>query len=305
MILLQQMLALFLMMLIGYFCARKGVLDKTTTKKISWLVVNVANVAMILNAGLDNKNDIPPEKLLLVAGIAVCSYIVLLLLAWILPALLHVKNEDYGVYRVMLVFSNIGFMGMPLILALAGASAVLYAAIFNFAFNFLLYTYGISSIRPKNGEKEKFQWKNVLNAGVISCVIALVCFFSKADMPEFVDTVLKMLSGLTAPLSMLVIGESFTEFRLRELVTDVRLLIFAAVKLLLIPVLGLLPIKSITTDSNILMVCLVMLATPVASMAAMLSQQYEGNYELASKGVALTTILSVVTMPLVSMIVGL
>lgn len=310
MILLQQMLALFVLMLIGYFCSKKEVLDKATTKKISWLVVNVANVAMILQAGLDNKNEIPPENLLLVGGIAVGMYIILILLAAVLPLLLRVERENWGIYRTLLIFSNIGFMGIPLLRAIAGSEAVLYASLFQFPFNILLYTYGIAAIQGKEDSKESekksgFRWKSMLNVGVLSCVIALIFFFGKIDMPEFVDTVLLNLSNLTAPLSMLVIGQSFTEFQLKDLFTDIRLLLFAGIKLLVIPVVGLFVLQQFITNETILMVCLVMLGTPVASMAAMLAQQYDSNYELASKGVALTTILSVVTIPVVSAVMGL
>ena len=232
-----------------------------------------------------------------------------MLLAVILPKLLLVEKKDCGSYRTMLIFSNIGFMGIPLLAATVGGEAVLYTALFQFVFNILIYTYGITAMRGKKegkeGENTGFKWKSLLNVGVISCVTALVLYFSQVDLPDFVDTVLKNLANLTAPLSMLVIGQSFTEFKIRELFTDVRLLLFAAIKLLLLPVAGLSMLKLFIADPVILQVCLVMLATPVASMTAMLAQQYDGNYELASRGVALTTILSVGTIPLVSVIVGL
>lgn len=310
MILLQQMLALFALMLLGYFLGEKDVLDKATTKKISWIVINVANVSLILQAGLDNKNEIAPMKLLLVGGIAVGIYIVLMLLSILLPILLRVERKNYGIYRTMFIFSNIGFMGIPLIRAIAGSEAVLYAALFQFPFNILLYTYGIAAIQQteendQSGKKGGFHWKSMLNVGVLSCVFALVFFFGKVDLPDFVDTVLLNLSNLTAPLSMLVIGQSFTEFKLKDLFTDGRLLIFATIKMLVIPIAGLFLLQQITSDDKILTVCLVMLGTPVASMTAMLAQQYDSNYELASKGVALTTILSVVTIPLVSAVMGL
>lgn len=303
MILLQQMLALFILMLIGYACGRKDILDAATTKKISWLVVNVANVAMILQAGLDNQNDMPKETLLIVGVLAALMYVLLILLAAVLPFLLRAKKETYGIYRTMLVFSNVGFMGFPLLLALAGTQAVLYAAIFQFLFSFLLYSYGITNI---SGGREGggFEWKRMINPGLIACVLAIVSFFAKVDMPDFVDTTLKNLANLTAPLSMLVIGQSFTEFKLTELFTDVRLLIFTAIKMLVIPIAAMLLVKQWVTDPTILTVCLVMLSTPVASMTAMFAQQYDGDYELASRGVALSTLLAVVTMPLVSMVVG-
>lgn len=304
MILLQQMLALFILMLIGYFCGKKGVLDPSATKKISWLVVNVANVAMILQAGLDNRSDTPLETLLLMGEIAIGMYAMLIIFAGVLPMLLGVKREVRGVYRSMLVFSNIGFMGLPLLMALSGAKAVLYAAVFQFIFNFLQYSYGISNICAGKEEADGFLWKRMINPGLTACVLALLAFFTKVDMPDFVDTVLKNLANLTAPLSMLVIGQSFTEFKLKELFTDVRLLIFILIKLLVIPIASMLFLKQWITDPMILTVCLVMISTPVASMTAMIAQQYEGNYELAAKGVALSTLLAVVTMPFVSMVVG-
>lgn len=305
MILLQQMLAFFILMILGYLCGKKHIFDAATTKKISWLVVNIANVAMILQAGLDNQNDLKKETLFLLGGLAAGMYGLFILLAKVLPLLLRANSETHGIYRTMLVFSNIGFMGFPLLLALAGSQAVLYAAIFQFFFNVLLYSYGIANISGGKNGAVGFPWKRMLNPGLLACVIALMLFFLKVDMPDFVDTVLKNLANLTAPLSMLVIGQSFTEFQLRELFTDVRLLIFAAVKMLALPIVVMFLVKQWVSDSIILTVCLVMLSTPVASMVAMLAQQYDGDYELASRGVALTTLLSVVTMPLVSMLVSL
>lgn len=305
MILLQQMLALFIMMMLGYFCGKIGVLDKNTTKKISWLVLNIANVAMILQSGLSNDNDISMQNLAIVIGIAAVLYAVLLLLAWILPIMLRVPKEEYGCYRAMLVFSNIGFMGLPLLSAIAAKEAILYAAMFLFIFNVLIYTYGIYVMGSGSGERQSFQWKKLINPGVVSCVITLIFFLTKIDLPDFADTVLGSLSGLTGPLSMLVIGQSFTEFRISDLFKDVKLLLFSAIKLLAIPILGLFLIKCFVTDVTILNVCLVMLSAPVASMVAMMAQQYNGNAGLVSKGVALTTLLSVATMPFVSMVAGI
>lgn len=110
------------------------------------------------------------------------------------------------------------------------------------------------------------------------------------------------LSNLTAPLSMIVIGDSIAMMNVKELVKDMKLLLFSLLKLLLIPVIGVLIMRGLEINEILVGVCMVMLATPVGSMTAMLAQQYEGDYELASKGVAITTILSVVTMPAVSIL---
>ena len=112
--------------------------------------------------------------------------------------------------------------------------------------------------------------------------------------------VFDMLADMTAPLSMMVIGASFGQMSVREMATDLRLLVFSGIKLLLIPIGGMWILSKFVDNSMLLGVCMVMLATPVGSMTAMLAQQYNCDSELASKGVALTTLLSVATIPLVS-----
>ena len=94
------------------------------------------------------------------------------------------------------------------------------------------------------------------------------------------------------------------DMKLRDMCTDVRLLIFSGLKLLLIPIVGVLLIKFTGASALFVGVCVIMLGTPVGSMTAMLAQTHDSNAELASRGVALTTVLSVVTLPVVSMILG-
>ena len=142
-----------------------------------------------------------------------------------------------------------------------------------------------------------------MNVGVIACIITIIVYFLQIPVPAFIKSTTTHLSNLTAPLSMMVIGASMATMDMKKLFTDGKLLLFSALKLLVIPVLGVLLIRQFVDNEIICGVCMVMLATPVGSMTAMLAQQYDGDYEMASRGVALTTILSVATMPIVSMIV--
>lgn len=142
--------------------------------------------------------------------------------------------------------------------------------------------------------------KGILNVGFIACIVTIIIYFLDLRVPAFAESTLTHLSNLTSPLSMMVIGASLAAIDLRKLFTDGKLLLFSAIKLVVIPIIGLLVIRQFVDSEMLLGVCLVMLATPVGSMTAMLAQQYDGDYEMASKAVALTTILSVATMPLVS-----
>lgn len=305
MLLLEQMIVLFILMGVGYFCYKKQIITDEVSKKLSAIVVNIANPALVLT-GCMGEEKIRGGELLLTGAVMISMYVVLLILAEILPRLLRVEKKSRGTYRAMTVFSNIGFMGFPVISALYGNGALLYAALFMIPYNILIYTYGVSamSTEKENGDKKKsLNLGRIFNIGVIACILTIIIYLTGIQMPEFVQKTVTNLSNLTAPLSMMVIGASLATIDLKKLFMDARLLVFSVIKLIIIPVIGMMIIKQFVGNEIICGVCMVMLATPVGSMTAMLAQQYDGDYEMASKGVALTTILSVVTMPLVSALV--
>lgn len=127
-------------------------------------------------------------------------------------------------------------MGYPLLDAMYGGEAVIHAAIFNLLYSVLIYTYGINRMKT-SGQREKLNWKQLMNVGVISCLIAVTLYISNLPVPMvFKDTAIR-IGAVTGPLSMLVIGDSLAQIRLKDLFTDVRLLLFSVVKLLLMPAL--------------------------------------------------------------------
>lgn len=302
MLILQQMLVLFVIMLAGLFAEKKGVLDEDTCKKISWIVVNIANPAMIL-ASVSGESRIQPEELAVTLLIAFSMFGCLMGLAAVLPVLLRVDRSQYGVYRVMTVFSNIGFMGFPILSALYGKESLLYAALFVLIYNVLIYTYGILCLSRDSKERKNSTWdslKQIGNVGVLASLGALILYFGNISLPDMLSRIFDMFANLTAPLSMMVIGASFGQMSFRDTASDRRLLIFSAVKLLAVPVAGMWVISRFVANPVLLGVCLVMLATPVGSMTAMLAKQYDCDSELASGGVALTTLLSVAAIPAVA-----
>ena len=328
MLILQQMLVLFFIMLAGFFAQQKQILDEDACKKVSWIVVNIANPAMILSS-VTGESRIQPGEIAVTILIALLMFLSLMILASFLPVVLHVDKSQYGVYRVMTVFSNIGFMGFPILSALYGKESLLYAALFVLIYNVLIYTYGILCLNPKPGDGKEgresegtvnlpscsacppagsmaiWQWfaasgKRIVDVGVLASLGALVLYFGDIPLPGMLVQVFEMFADLTAPLSMMVIGASFGQMSLKDMAGDVKLLVFSAVKLLAVPISGMWVVSRFVDSPVLLGVCMVMLATPVGSMTAMLAQQYDCDSELASKGVALTTLLSVAAIPLVA-----
>ena len=382
MVMLQQMIVMFLMMAVGYLCYRKQILTEEVSRKVSAIVVNVANPCMILSSALTDQ-QMQGKELVQTLAIVVMMYVFLLVVAQLLPRILCIQKESCGAYAAMTVFANIGFMGFPVLAAMYGNGALLYGAVFQIPFNILIYTYGVAVLtrKPgacakaepnvnaevdvkteqdmkaepdvnaevdvkaepnvkaeqdvnaepngKTGERQDAQGitaavngmseniengseqqgklqgtveivKKIFNIGVIACIAAMLLYFLQTPVPSFLQAFITNLGNLTAPLSMMIIGASLAQMPLKELFLDKKLLLFSLVKLLLLPAVWMIMVNRVAEQEILRGVCLVMMATPAGSMTAMLAQQYGGDYETASRGVALTTVLSVITMPLLA-----
>lgn len=305
MVMLQQMTVMFLMMAVGYLCYKKQILTEEVSKKVSAIVVNVANPCMILSSALTDQ-QMRGKELLQTLAIVALMYVFLLVVAQLLPKILRIRKESRGAYAAMTVFANIGFMGFPVLAAMYGNGALLYGAVFQIPFNILIYTYGVAVLtrRPDAGGKAELDrieiLKKIFNIGVIACIAAMLIYFLRIPIPSFLQAFITNLGYLTAPLSMMIIGASLAQMPLKELFLDKKLLLFSMVKLLILPAVWMLMVNRVAEQEILRGVCLVMMATPAGSMTAMLAQQYGGDYETASRGVALTTVLSVITMPVLA-----
>ena len=305
MVMLQQMTVMFLMMAVGYLCYKKQILTEEVSKKVSAIVVNVANPCMILSSALTDQK-MQGKELLQTLAIVALMYVFLLVLAQLLPKILRIRKESRGAYAAMVVFANIGFMGFPILSAMYGNGALLYGSVFQIPFNILIYTYGVAVLTRKpdaceSPELDRIEMlKKIFNIGVIACIAAMFIYFLRIPVPSFLQAFITNLGNLTAPLSMMIIGASLAQMPLKELFLDGKLLVFSLVKLLLLPAIWMLMVNRLAEQEILRGVCLVMMATPAGSMTAMLAQQYGGDYETASRGVALTTVLSVITMPVLA-----
>lgn len=304
MVVLSQMMVLFIVLLIGVLANKKGIINDQIEKSLSWIVINIANPALIISSSLSKNKNISGKDLAGVMIIAIAMYVGLIILAYIITKLLRVNKKEMGAYMVMFVFSNIAFMGYPVISGIFGKGALLYALLFSLPFNILIYTYGVLAIGG-NSKLSNLQLSKILNIGVLACLVSILLFAIKIPVPNFIKTLIDMLGNLSAPLSMMVIGSSLVKMDLKSVMKNYKMMIFIAVKQLLFPILAAFAIRGLIDSELIFGIVVIMLAMPVASMTAMLANQYNGDYKLVSEGVAFSTIVSVISIPLISVIVGL
>lgn len=298
MVVINQMIQLFMVIGLGYFMKKKKILNDEVNSKLNYIVISITTPALIFSsvckATISDKSTV-----LYTLVIAIALYIVLPIISYIIVKIMRVPVEQKGLYMFMIIFSNIGFMGYPVMKALFGNNAILYTSIFNILFNIEVYTLGVILINYGKNVETKFNLKNLLSPGIIASIIALFIYFLEINIPSVIVESCTMVGDMTTPLAMLIIGATLANIKVKELFTEYRLYYFTIIKQIILPVAIFPVIAYFVTDPLLRGITLVNVAMPVANSAVLFANEYGGDVELAAKSVFITTLISVITIPLI------
>lgn len=293
-----QMIQLFLILGLGYFLYKVKILDKEVNKKINTLILNVTTPALILSS-VSNQSHNDMSIMLTVLIVAIVVYIVMPIISYPIAKILRVPKKEQGLYMFMTVFSNIGFMGFPVMRAIFGEEAIFYTAIFNMIFNFLVYTLGIVLMSYGKETKVRFNYKDLISPGIISSIVAIIVYITQIQIPSILANCFSMVGDITTPLAMMMIGATLATIDIKQVFNEFRLYPYTIIKQILIPVLAFPILNQFIDNSLILGITLINIAMPVANSAVIFAMEYDGDVELAAKSVFITTAISVVTIPLI------
>ena len=299
---LQQMIVLFLMMAAGYAANRCRVMSKESEQLFSKLIVNLTCPALIINSVTTSGRLESMGALFAIFGAAAVYYVLLPLLSKGLVRLLRVPAERAAEYESMLVYSNLGFMGIPVANAVLGPDSVLYLSIFMAVFNISVFSYGTLLIQP--GEGGKVHFRKMVNSGTVSAVAAILLYLLEVQLPSLILQPVASIGSTTTPLAMLVIGSSLARQPLREVLQEKSLLPFTLLRLLVLAAAGLLVCRWFLHDPMLLGALVLVSAMPVASNVVMLCNELGRDSSYISKGVFFSTVFSVVTLPLISLLLS-
>jgi predicted permease len=301
---INQISVLFMVLFLGYFIRKRNIIDEHSSKKISSLVVNITAPSLIVGAMMKD-TSLTNIEVISILLISIVVYMCLFLMTFIIPKMLKVNNDELGIYKFMIMFSNVGFMGFPVVSSIYGEEAIFYASIYNLPFYVLVYTLGIFFVSMNNTDKVNFKIGKMINPGIYAVIIGLFIFSFKIKLPYFVSETINMVGGLTTPLSMIVIGASLANVKVSNIFLNVRLYIYSLLKLIVFPVIILLIIRNFGFNEIMVGVPVIITGMPVAANAVILSKEYEGNDRLASEGVFISTMLSFITIPILVYLLSL
>ena len=303
-VLIEKMALLVMLLALGYLCARLKLVGPEFNKGLSKLVINVFLAGMILSSVINKKlemtgGDVAFGLLMMTLSMLICVGI-----GWLSPTLLRIKDGDKGMYRILAAFMNNGFVGFPLVAAVYGENAVFFASLSNIPCNLLLYTVGVMLLQ-KGDKSTKFSIKSVINVPIVATLIAVVIFIFEIPMPKLVDDVADTLSAATVPLSMMCVGLSLGSVSLKEALMQPRLYGISLVRLLICPLAVWLVLRIFITNPVILGTIVILSACPSAIICTILGIQYGRDGVESSEAIFISTMLSMITIPLLISVLGL
>lgn len=289
-----QVLSLFIMIFIGFVLGKTRLLTEGATSSISNIILYIATPAAILQAFL---NEAPSKdktiNLLLIAIFAIIAHILGIVLS---KLLIRNKVEDTNaVLRFAVIFSNCGYMSFPLQKALLGDIGIFYGAMYVAIFNIFMWSYGALTM---NKEKT-FSFKKIFLAPTtIATLLALILYFVQLKLPNVVGSAVTALSNLNTPLPMIIIGYYLSTAKISAAFTDKRIYLASFLRLILIPAILLSLMLLCGVRGVPLIASIVAASAPVAAAGTMFSIKFGRDTLCSVNAVTLTTLLSIITMPL-------
>ena len=288
----KQVVILFMLIAVGFICGKIGFMSKATSKNITDIVLYFVTPCVIINA---YQVDFNPEILINLGITALCAIGAHIISIIIVTLVFRGKDIDKkAVLRFGTVFSNCGFMSLPLQQAIIGQEGVLYGAAFVGIFNIFLWTYGVICM---SGDKKGISAKSLLlNPGILGVVIALIFFLLSFRLPEVIAQPVKYLASLNTPLPMFIIGFYLSNSKISSGLKDKNAWLSALIRLIVIPVICISLMYLFGVRDNILITVAIAVSAPIAATTTMFATKFNKDTELSVNLVSLSTILSIVTM---------
>ena len=290
-----QVSILFILIALGFFGGKIKLLTKEGVASINDIMLYFVTPCVVINAF---QRDFDPQLLKNLLLSMLASLIAHLLSFGLGLFLIRNKfDAQRKVLRFAGIFSNCGFMALPLVEALLGSEGVFYAAGYLAVFNVCVWSYGqYVMAKGQSGFDNK---KIVLNPGVLSVIVGLILFFTSFRLPEIIRSPIAYLAALNTPVPMLIIGYSISKLDLKSLVKIRTELMSILTRLVISPAVLLGILYLLGYRGTLLIATMVSASTPVAAITTMFSIKYKQDEELASKIVAVSSLFSIVTMTLI------
>ena len=300
MIVLNKIISLFLIILIGVYGSKKNIINEEINKGLRRILLEITLPLLVINCFSFEFSD-GMGKNVLTAFIYSITFMALgAIISYIF--LFPLKGEKKKILHFANVFSNCGFIGFPIINSLYGAEGVVYTSIFNMVFTIALWTYGVMIFSDKMSKK-KIK-KVLVNPAIIAVYIGIPIMLLNIKLPSFLIDTTKIVGDMTAPISMIIVGSILSKVRIKDVFKEVSIYYEALIKLIIIPLILFLIKIIIKDNTTVINTIIVLQAMPAAAMTSIFAADFNKEKEYSAKVVFITTLLSIITIPIITKIIN-
>lgn len=297
-VIINQLIQLFLLIFLGCLLYRAGLLDRAANQKLTKLVLQVTMPCMVLDSVLQQTGERDIRTVGFVFLISSVYYLAMPFVGWLICLLLRLPKKSRGLYMFMAVFENIGFMGIPIINAIYGPKGVLYTAVVNIIFNLTAFGYGPWMISIGTDTSAGFHIRDVLSPGSMLSLLAILLYFTGLQIPSTLAGPIGSVGSMTTPLAMILIGSTLATMKPGEIFRDLNVYPYILVRQIILPILVFPLLRLVIKDEMVLGVFFLLFIMPAASNCVLFATNYNNDEALAARTVFLSTMLCIVTIPL-------
>ena len=297
---IQVMVILFIIVVIGYVANKLGYMGGDFDRRLSSVVITFACPALVLSSVMGD--DLPDRSLILpLLGVGFLTYIILTVVALILPRIVTKDRDERGIVGFAVMFANVGFIGYPIVASIFGHQAVFYAALLNMPNTFFIFTVGVMLVKGEYGLRQ-FSPRVLASPALLAAVLAAVLVALGVRTPRIIAEPIRLVGNITVPASLMIIGSSMANLPLKQIMGNGKVYATSFLRLVVVPLSFYYLFRMMGVTDIVNNINTVVLAMPVASFGTMFCLRYERNVALMTEITFVTTVASIATIPLVTML---
>ncbi len=297
--LLNTIATLFILMMVGFAAAKLNIIDEVASKKLSNLIIKIGNPALIISSIISMSYSLESLKLgglTLLAGFII--HIIMAALSFILC--LRFKNiDERKISEFVLIFGNVGFMGIPILNSLFGERGVFMDAFMIVSFNVVLWTWGISILARKSDNIKLNLKKVFLNYGTVAGAVGIAIYALDLNLPKFFYSSFSYVAGICTPITLFITGALLARRSFKQIFLTPKVYFICLVRLIVMPLMICLLCRLVGLSSEWTLFLTVISGMPVGSTISMLSNIYDISPGYAAQCVGTSSLFSMATIPIV------
>jgi len=300
---IEGVISLFIIILVGVYGSNKKIITSEINKGLTDVLIQIALPFMIVSSFIFTYDNTIKGNVIKTFYYSFIAYIIMAVVSSIL--LVPIKSDKKTILHFANVFTNTGYIGFPILNSVYGAEGVIYGSIFNMFFAIFLWTYGIIIFRGAFNKKELKReiMKVLLNTSVIAVFIGIIIMIFNIQLPRAILSSVRSIGNMTGPLSMIIIGVILSKAKIKSYLKDWTIYYGITTNLILIPAILYFISLLIGDRSKVANTVIIMAAMPAAAMTSIFAESFDREKEYAAVIVSATTLLSIITLPVLLKII--